>query len=282
MAAHIRPVAAPRSRGSPRRPAISCSAPGARGFRRCPGRTGDRRGRRRHAGRGAGGGARPARERAAPGQRWSSPTRAPARTAGGLPGWDAAGAGSTESWPTTRRPPARCWTRTSSGWAVGEVPPARSPRGRGTRRGAARCAPARRGRRRDQRGGRRPRLDHDQRRARSRALPRWLGGAPRGPRLVADAIVDQHFAERRREGRLDSALRGGARRGFDSELAPCSTDEARVIGASAVFLRRFGVDAGALQGGPGSPGGPRVTLARPGQTCLLGSAHVGTRGSTRR
>lgn len=96
--------------------------------------------------------------------------------------------------------------------------------------------------------------------------------------LVADAIVDQHFAERHREGRLLTALfEGGARRGFgipERTALVFRPDEARVIGASAVVL----VDASnmeprALEGGPAAhEGGLRVTLARPGQTWLLGSA----------
>ena len=104
--------------------------------------------------------------------------------------------------------------------------------------------------------------------------------------LVADAIVDQHFAERRREGRLLTALfEGGARRGFgipERTALVFHLDEARVIGASAVLLfDASGIDAGALQGGPAAHGGGlRVTLARPGQTCLLGSAGTPkTRGS---
>lgn len=96
--------------------------------------------------------------------------------------------------------------------------------------------------------------------------------------LVADAIVDQHFAERRREGRLLTALfEGGARRGFgipERTALVFSPGEAHVIGASAVVLvDASGVGAGALRGGTAAPeDGLRLTLARPGQTCLLGSA----------
>lgn len=96
--------------------------------------------------------------------------------------------------------------------------------------------------------------------------------------LVADAIVDQHFAERRREGRLLTALfEGGARRGFgipERTALLFSPGEARVIGASPVILvDASGMEAGALRGGPAPPArGLHVTLARPGQTCLLGSA----------
>lgn len=107
--------------------------------------------------------------------------------------------------------------------------------------------------------------------------------------LIADAIVDQHFAERRREGRLLTALfEGGARRGFgipERTALVFGTDEARVMGASAVILvDASDVEADALRGGPAPPGrGLHVTLARPGQTCLLGSAGTpGARGSTRR
>ena len=73
--------------------------------------------------------------------------------------------------------------------------------------------------------------------------------------LIADAIVDQHFAERRREGRLLTALfEGGARRGFgipERTALVFGTDEARVMGASAVILvDASDVEADALRGGP--------------------------------
>ncbi|MEE2941468.1 MAG: cyanophycinase [Planctomycetota bacterium] len=109
----------------------------------------------------------------------------------------------------------------------------------------------------------------------------YLAGAVErreGLGLIADAIVDQHFAERRREGRLLTALfEGGARRGFgipERTALVFSADDADVIGASPVVL----VDASragprALEGVPAAPfDGLRVTLVRPGQTCLLGSA----------
>lgn len=104
--------------------------------------------------------------------------------------------------------------------------------------------------------------------------------------LIADAIVDQHFSERRREGRLLTALfEGGARRGFgipERTALVFDSGQARVLGASAVLLIDASrAEAGALQGESAAPGaGLYVTLARPGETCLLGSAGTSSaRGS---
>lgn len=67
-----------------------------------------------------------------------------------------------------------------------------------------------------------------------------------GLALVRDAIVDQHFAERRREGRLLTALfEGGAAIGFgvsEGTGAVFDGDGMRVIGRSSVLV----MDAGAL------------------------------------